>query len=360
MSTLTHCLPSGSLGTGEVPVSNVAEENTSILDPGAGNRRGLIVFIHGLSVGVPPFFPWPIPEEHTITGDVKILDFANDVVADNWVFLYPSVSEDYCSNITGVFGMCNDVANDAGHGSRFLDGAILHWWDHMVDWIAETYGSGHPILCAGFSMGGYKTLEIATNRQADLVGYIAHCPATILETPSPLFTGGETLYSFDFSGLDATINQLNTVAIPGIVGYGTSDEAVGWSGSAVGSGSVGVSVASFTGSGTLSVSTPSNYVVGAAVQLTNLSGGTGSAIVQFGGVGGGTLTGCKTVAGSGTITAASQAIQSNTDQLIANAQAASQPVTRNPTSDLHEFTTVDASTYSSWVNSNFGSLPISF
>ncbi len=200
-------------------------------------------------------------------------------------------------------------------------------------------------------MGGFKTLQIAANRQSDLVGYISHCPATVLETANPIFTGGATFYSFNLSGLDTTSNQLNGVTIPGIVGYGTSDEAVGWSSSGVGSGSVGTSVASFTGAGTLSVSTVSNFVHGAAVQLTNLSGGTGVAIVQFTGISGGSLTGCKTVAGSGTITASTIVIQSTTDQMITNAQAASQPVTRYSTSDVHEFTSNDATKYSTWVNS---------
>ena len=67
-------------------------------------------------------------------------------------------------------------------------------------------------------------------------------PATILANANPAFTGGVnfgptnitvngTLYPAligTTSGCDVSVHHLDSVSIPGIVGYGTNDEAVGW------------------------------------------------------------------------------------------------------------------------------------
>ena len=48
--------------------------------------------------------------------------------------------------------------------------------------------------------------------------------------------------------------------------------------------------------------------------------------------------------------------QSLTSKIIANAVAASQPVTANSTADFHEFTATDATTYANYVASTLDPL----
>src|ERR1017187_5012052 len=92
----THCLPSGTLGSHELPVSNHAAINISTVDPGSGNRRGIVVFLHPLT-GVISSFPEPIPNTGSAGFYNRIGDFGTAVVADGWIFMYPSVHEDFFS-----------------------------------------------------------------------------------------------------------------------------------------------------------------------------------------------------------------------------------------------------------------------
>ena len=64
-----------------------------------------------------------------------------------------------------------------------------------------------------------------------MIGYVVHVPVTILSNLKEQFATPANFNSINnTSGLDLTTNHLNAVAIPGIVGYGTNDEAVGYSG----------------------------------------------------------------------------------------------------------------------------------
>jgi hypothetical protein len=367
----THCLPTGSLGTGELPVPDIISTYT-ISDPGAGNRRGIVIFIHGLSSS-PVGSVQPVPNSGGALVYLRVGDFETAVVADGWVFVYPSVQEDFYTG-TGwaVGGVYNDVSNDSGHGSRYM-ASTNHWATHlMVNEMTRLYGANRPIILAGFSMGAFKVLQLAATPPAgaNVVGYISHCPATLFEAVGPTLTQPFNFYNLNWTGLDTTTTQLNAVTIPGIVGYGTQDGAVGWGSTTVAAGSNGVAVSTFAGAGILNVVASSKLAVfggTSTVQVTGLTGGTGSALITFTGTGTNTLTGCTTVIGSGTLATGNPCNQSFTDQMIINAIAASQPVTRNATTDDHEFTGTpsgagnDAATYAAWIASTIDpSNPVSF
>jgi len=264
MAVDTHCLPNGSLGTAELPVCGINTGTVTVSDPGSGNRRGIIVFIHGLQASVVSKFPQPVSNNGTALFYNRFGDFESTVVADGWVFVYPSVQEDFYSGQNSIVGIYNDVAADSGHGSRYL-ASTLHWWDHIVTWITATYGSNHPTVVTGFSFGAFKTLQIAANRTVS--GYAAHCPATLLGNCGVAYTPPETFSNITWTGLNLSTTAMNAVTVPGIIGYGTNDTAVGY----------------------------------------NLAGTGGTPV-------------------------------SNTDSIITNAVNAGQPVTRNATSETHEFT----------------------
>jgi hypothetical protein len=364
----THCRPSGTLVPGEVGVSSVGSYNIETYDPGVGERRGIIVFIHGLSIGPIANFPLLMTNGGSPPFASRFGDFVTAVNADNWIVESVSVSEDFY--YIGSQAIYNDMATDSAFGSRFLEHGLLNWWDHVSVYNNETYGTGRPVIVMGFSMGAGKAMQIAANYvgrtpQPNLVGYIAHCPVTLMETINPNFTGlPQSFYPINCSGYDLGPIILNNVAVPGIVGYGTNDDAVGWSATTY-TGSP-VNVASLPP--TLSIAATSKIVSNAGnnanLQVTT---STGTAIIAFTGLGSGTLTGCTLLAGSGTMATGAAVTQSMTDQIIANADAAGAPLTRNATADNHEFTGTpqgtgnDAATYAAWIASTIDSTcPVSF
>jgi len=365
----THCLPNGALGVGELSVPNV-KKTATISDPGSGNRRGIVVFFHGIGQAVVPVVPQPIPNSGSAGSYGRYGDFEAAVVADGWVFIWPSVQEDFYqggNNITGVFG---DVSNDTGNGSRYL-ASTLHTWDHIqTDLIVPNYGANRPVIVAGQSFGALKSLQIAANQagrpvSCNLVGYISHTPSVVMEALDEFNFG-----TINWSGLDLSATSMNSTTIPGIIGYGINDQLVGWAATTVAAGSNGVNVNTFTGSGVLDVASVANITVGPNVLVTGLNGGTGRAVISFTGTTAGspnTLTGCKTLSGSGTLATNNPCTQSFADQIITNAQGASQPVTRNATADTHEFTGTpsgagnDAATYAAWIASTLDPhYPVSF
>jgi hypothetical protein len=229
MSVLTHCLPSGTLGTGEIPVCTITSANTTAYVPsggiGHGFIRGVVVAMHGLSVVQAPIPP-VLSADSSVTafkafGSTMMTQFIND----GWLYLNVPYPEDYYVSL-GVQGIYNDITNDSGHGSRYLT-MTLHWWDHIVLYIKSTYGNW-PIVAYGGSWGGWHALQIAANRQSTLAAYCPHEPATILSNANTLFTTPVNFTAVNTTGLDITTTHLNAVTIPGIVTYGTNDEAVGY------------------------------------------------------------------------------------------------------------------------------------
>lgn len=219
----THCLPSGVLGTGELPVPNVSAANMSSLTPSVGSRRGVVVMLHGMTIKVADTVP--------IFGDlggvqpILWLSLANALVADGWVVIQPQFADNFYPGAppAGLFG---DVSNDAGHGSRYL-AQTLHWWDHVVSWIASNYGVW-PIVPLGFSWGGWHSLQIAAGRPSTITAYVAHHPATVLSAVPAAVTTPTDFTGISTAGLDATSTMVNAVAAPGLIGWGTLDPVVGF------------------------------------------------------------------------------------------------------------------------------------
>ena len=164
----THCLPSGSLGTGELPVPNVPGFGSSfstVLIPG-GAKRGVVPLFHGLG-SRPPFAD--------ISGPPPTLynTLATDLVADGWVVIWvEQLGDDYISDQPS--GVINDLTNDTGHGSRMLTNQG-HLIDHTNNYIQKTFGSW-PVVPFGISYGGWDSLAWATTRTATITAYGGHVP----------------------------------------------------------------------------------------------------------------------------------------------------------------------------------------
>ena len=355
----THCLPTGALGTGEIPVCNVGRASVSINRPG-GLVRGVVVSMHGLSVS-PAVTPQPLPTANITIPAFNDYSFQlmNSLTADHWIYMPVNMPEDFWSlQGGGSRAIFEDINLDAGNGSRFL-AATLHWWDHIVDYININIAAGIPIIALGGSGGGWHTIKIASNRQTTLGGYACYIPACIFPNISPLFLPGIPFNTIDCDGMEISTHDLDAVTIPGLISYGTNDEVVGWAAQNVASGSSGVSVSSFTGSGSLHITTTTGITNGPSVTVTGLAGGTGQAVISFTGITTGTpgtLTGCKTTFGSGTLTTGLPCIQNNTNGLIFSADFNGQPVTRLATSDFHELTSSTATSISNWFASTLDPL----
>lgn len=282
MSADTHCEPSGSLGTGELPVPNIGIGSTSVNIPsgglGSSNIRGVVVFFCGF--GQTGEIPMQLPTD--VPGFYYGGTFMNSLVADGWIFLAVPYQETFYNNASVEVGTANDIANDSGFGSRYLASA-LHTWDHIIYYIQQTYGiPASKVVPFGWSWGAMRTLVIAANRP--VLAYVAHEPATILSNVPASATTPVNFTVLNTSGYQISATYLNAVTVPGVVGYGTNDTTVGWQNP------------------------------------------------------GGSLP------------------TSNTDAMITAAVAASQPVTRNATTDTHEFILADATYYAGYFTSTIDPL----
>lgn len=282
--TRTHCLPEGSLAAHQLPVPGV---------PGSGSvqvpssPKAIAVLLHGLQTA-----PVAAIGEPTDTGGVLPLYFgtwASDLLADGWVVLYPSYAEDGFDGAPCA-GLYDDVSNDTGFGSRYLATTLL-WTDHLLAWRDANY-AGLPIALFGMSEGGWHALVIASLRPHQIIGAIAHCPATIWSNADPSFTTPVDFGLISTAGMDLGPDALASCPVPVMLSYGTSDAAVGWG---------------IPGEGTC----PSS---------------------------GYTLP------------------QSTADLIIVTAQEASAPVTRNATTDNHELLAADVATFMDYTTSTIDPL----
>jgi hypothetical protein len=283
MSVISHCLPSGSIGTNEIAVCNVSAGNVLTYTPsgglGNGNIRGVIVYMTGLPVNIITL----TSGTGTATAPSYIANFNND----GWIVIQVYYPEHY-TGVVGATAIWNDVNSDTGNGSRYLNNTLMHWWDHVVEYIHATYGPNMPILPHGGSWGGYHTVQIASFKTSTIIAYAAGIPATILSNASTAYTNPANYGTLPngTTGLDVTQTALNSVNVPGIVMFGSRDAGVGWG---------------YPGLGTLSPSggVPSNAYISSGLPY------------------------------------------SNTDVMIQNAQTAGMPLIRNQTSNIHEFTNDD-------------------
>lgn len=220
---MAHC-PVPPLGTAQVPVSQVGSDTVTIFDAtgGAGHRRGIFVFLHP-SLATNLQNPPPIPAAWDGFNALTLLK--NNLTADGWVFVYPAYLYDWSvgnAKLT-ITNQENDCANDTGHGSRQATSVAL-WWDHMVAYLAKTYGAGRPTILGGFSLGAWTTVEIILQRPNSCVGFFAHCLPTVW---SNLNSVGLS-FPANTTGMDLGTTALNFTSVKGIVGYNKTDGTVGW------------------------------------------------------------------------------------------------------------------------------------
>jgi pimeloyl-ACP methyl ester carboxylesterase len=222
---LTHCLPSGSLGTDQMPVTQVGPDTVTITDSthapvGGFTRRGICVFMHSAQTS-----DGPLPLTFLSNIGENFATVQASLNADGWIFVYPAYPGDFSiAAVAQISNLYNDCANDPGHGSRYV-ATLAAWWDHLTGYLASVYGAGRPIMVTGFSLGGHAALEIAINRPSSIVGYFAHCPPTIW---SNLTIQGLNWAGINTTGMDLSATALNTVTVPGQVGYSKTDGTAGW------------------------------------------------------------------------------------------------------------------------------------
>lgn len=325
MSPVTHCLPNGALGTGELPVPNISSATISTFNPpgGAGTRRGVIVYLHGLYAS-----PVAVPVPYLMTdATVSITSLMNyslvqNLINDGWVVLSVPYAEDPYIGVPAI-GIYNDVNNDSTDGARYL-ASTLHGWDHVVTYIQNTYGSNFPIGLFGFSEGGWKALAIAANRASTLSFFMAHASLTVWSSIGTNYTiAGYNYQTLNTSGMDISATGLSPIptTLKGMVGYSTADTAVWYGGNStvatINSGTSPIAVASVTGFTVSGGSTNFNSVSGlGTVTLTGLSGGSGRATFTYTGYSAGAFSGLTLISGSGSVTTSSVAVQSTTDSML--------------------------------------------
>lgn len=219
MTISTHCLPGGSLGTAEISVPNISAANVRTYLP-TGNRRGVLVFMHGLSVA-----PVGVPYDDIV--DVVPFGYPRTFIdactSDGWIVIAPNYPEDLQPGYPAQ-AIYNDVAVDTG--TRHVT-TVLHWWDHIVEYIHRTYGANYPIVDTGISWGGWHAIQIAKNRPSDIVAYMAILPLTILSKLSNVWSAPVDFTGLTTTGADATAHYLDAVGKPGYCCYHTDDSVVG-------------------------------------------------------------------------------------------------------------------------------------
>ena len=336
----THCLPNGQLGTSELPCCNISGATITVTNPPAGTlRRGVCVMFHGLyltaqAVPVPP----ALVDAYGPFGSVYSLTQAANLANDGWVVLNVPAPEDAYNGVPGT-GVYNDVAADVNNGGRWVQ-TNLHAWDHVYQYIQNTYGNW-PIMVVGNSLGGWRALQIAINRTTQIVGYVSSEPATIFETVGLTYTTPNDFAVINWSGANIGPTALNTISIPGMVGYSTVDTAVGWGLNTTATSLVAGTLTVASTAGSLSAALGSQRVL-----LTGLTGGTGRQVLQYTGQSATQFTGCTVVSGSGTINPGVTVCQQSTsDAMITAGQVAGKPITRQSSAGPHGTVLNDSGAY---------------
>lgn len=171
----THCLPSGSLGTGQLPVPAFPGPGSSILTPG-GSKRGVVVLMHGM-LTVDNQFPYPLQD---VVGVLPELynTLATNLQGDGWVVIWPSlIGDNYLT--AQSHGLLGDISNDAGFGSRYANSVWSLWWDHALSYLNANY-PGFPVVPFGVSTGGLQAYLVAINRTSSIAAYGAHVPNLLM------------------------------------------------------------------------------------------------------------------------------------------------------------------------------------
>jgi pimeloyl-ACP methyl ester carboxylesterase len=166
----THCLPTGSLGAGQIPCPNFPGPSR-VLNVTSGSRRGVLVMLHGLGGSLQ--YPYPLSD---ITGFVNTLylTLAQDLQAEGWVVVFADEPGD-ASGLGQEGAVSADFANDAGHGSRVA--ATTGWLGtHAGLSLAKNY-PGVPAGLLGISWGGFNALQMLSQFPSLWSIYCLHVPA---------------------------------------------------------------------------------------------------------------------------------------------------------------------------------------
>ena len=359
---ISHCLPNGQLGINELPVPNISGASITVFNPpgGVGARRGVVVNMHGLYTSAQQF---PVPPSTAPGGAltdtystgisaVMANSHALNLAALGYVVLTVTAQEDtYAGN--PMIGVYNDAASST-NGARYL-ASTLHTWDHVYQYIQQTYGynsgtstawatsGGVPIFLAGWSIGSWRGLQILQNRTSQINGFFLHQPATYFDNVPAIYTPGATFATLNWSGLDVTNSYLSGIgSMPGMISYGTSDSAVGYGGSATLSGSFGSTITLSSTSGFL---VPSATLGGQACYALLRDGSGNQLNFSYTGVSGSTLTGCTSVATFGTLSGTVNCYQSSIVPIINAAIGAGRNVVGNTTAEYHALSAGDAGFY---------------
>jgi hypothetical protein len=211
----THCLPSGSLGTSEIPVCNVSTARSTIATPG-GSKRGVALTFQGTwlhTVDAPP----PVEDESSV---LMFATLQAALVANGWVAVTPCKPSTCLPVIEGV-ALVNEVnADTSGKGLRMLT-MYQHWFEHLLEWVGRTY-PGWPVIVTGVSLGGWLAIRLAQSQPASILAYAAEKPIAVW---SALPFG---VMPADTSGADLTTHSLDALTMPGFIGWSTTDTTVGF------------------------------------------------------------------------------------------------------------------------------------
>jgi hypothetical protein len=345
----------------------------SYSDPGSP-RRGVIVGFGGLSTHsfdrlTSPNVTLTRPVTTAQTGadlDYGYLpgyggSLAANLANDGWISVnaaYPELgfnSPGSPPNVPGL-GLVADVASDPAFGARYL-GTFQRWCDHLIEWIEAVWGPSVPIVSYGGSHGGWASLQFIAYAASRLAGGVAFIPATVWMNASQVWTTPCNFNPIDTSGMDIAATLLNNIptSLPVLIGFGTQDTALGFSGSTVAAGSNNINVNTFTGSGVLDVADSTRFTVGGGTQwgtgasiygpCVKVTASSGYAVIMFTAASGNQLAGCTTVQGSGTLTTGNAVLQNNVSNLISTALGAGRNITGNATADEHTVGMLSAGQY---------------
>jgi hypothetical protein len=227
----THCWPNGSANPPTTVIPAGLNLATNIAP--TGTLKGVMVYLHGGStVGTIGFFPFGIADGGGFL-PIRALTLANTIAATGWRVIAPIMPADAYSPGGGLQLIYNDINGDAGHGSRLV-ATHLEWWDHIVWYIQKNISASVPIVPVGLSWGGYVTMQVAIGRTSTIGGYVSHHGASILADTNPVYTPNVIFSNTTTTGADVTSSALNGItSIPGLLGWGSADQAVGaspWTG----------------------------------------------------------------------------------------------------------------------------------
>lgn len=337
----THCLPTGSLGTNQIPMVQFPGNPGTIFTP-AGSKRGVVV----ISYGITGFGQYPYPCANvTGAGPVNWLTLAQDLQADGWVVIWPTqIGVDAPPGQTAA--LINDIG-DASGGSGSRVGTTYLWWaEHAINYCQLNYPS-FPIVPLGVSQGGLPTVQWVTNHVSSIAAYCLHIPVlrpwVLAGGPSP-----NTTWSLASGMNGLTLPQSTITVTTSTSGAPSSGVLTVGASPSTQQGIVytGTGTNTFTGctggDGTSTLST------GGQVKQSTWSSGLDVSLTAFNSLGNGSQ-GTKPVGYIGWETGDESLGYATMQTLANNASGAGQPVTGQArTGGAHQMDSTDITNITNW------------